>query len=183
MKKLLLTALATAAIMAAASPAQAKAPALGVCATTDISPTALSCAGVFGGNLDGGSPAKIQAAKDALALLGYTWNGVALEKLDSLTGSVFDFTTPLQGISFISVHFGAGSGKGNGTSFFKIDAGSSLDQITLNLNGLSNAVLYSTGTPTPGVPEPGTWAMMLLGFGAVGGALNRSKRKSALQVA
>lgn len=35
-----------------------------------------------------------------------------------------------------------------------------------------------TGTPiTPGVPEPATWAMMLLGFGVVGGAM-RSRAKS-----
>ena len=33
--------------------------------------------------------------------------------------------------------------------------------------------------PTPGVPEPATWALMLLGFGAAGAAL-RSRRRSAL---
>ena len=33
--------------------------------------------------------------------------------------------------------------------------------------------------PTPGaVPEPGTWAMMLLGFGVVGGALRARRRVS-----
>ena len=34
--------------------------------------------------------------------------------------------------------------------------------------------------PTPGVPEPATWAMMLLGFGAAGVAVRRSRRKKAL---
>jgi hypothetical protein len=29
------------------------------------------------------------------------------------------------------------------------------------------------------VPEPGTWAMMLLGFGAVGAALRRNRKKLA----
>jgi hypothetical protein len=34
---------------------------------------------------------------------------------------------------------------------------------------------------TPGaVPEPGTWALMLLGFGAAGVAMRRSRRKSGL---
>jgi hypothetical protein len=33
--------------------------------------------------------------------------------------------------------------------------------------------------PTPGVPEPATWALMLMGFGAAGAAL-RSRRRSAL---
>lgn len=36
---------------------------------------------------------------------------------------------------------------------------------------------------TSGVPEPGTWAMMLLGIGAVGGAMRSSKRKSKLALA
>lgn len=31
----------------------------------------------------------------------------------------------------------------------------------------------ATFTPTPGVPEPSTWAMMLLGFGAIGFAMRR----------
>lgn len=34
-----------------------------------------------------------------------------------------------------------------------------------------------------GVPEPGTWAMMLLGIGAVGGAMRSSNRKSKLALA
>jgi hypothetical protein len=31
----------------------------------------------------------------------------------------------------------------------------------------------------PAVPEPATWAMMLLGFGALGGMLRRRERQSA----
>jgi len=34
-----------------------------------------------------------------------------------------------------------------------------------------------TFTPTPGVPEPATWAMMLFGFGAVGFGLRRRKKQ------
>jgi hypothetical protein len=47
-----------------------------------------------------------------------------------------------------------------------------------NLDGFSNAVLYTTGG-TPPVPEPATWAMMLLGFGAAGTAMRRSRRRNA----
>ena len=48
-----------------------------------------------------------------------------------------------------------------------------------NTQGCSNAILYTTGNPPPppSVPEPATWAMMLLGFGAAGTALRRSRRK------
>ena len=40
--------------------------------------------------------------------------------------------------------------------------------------------LISTGAA---VPEPSTWAMMLLGFGAIGFAMRRSRRRGALQAA
>jgi hypothetical protein len=34
------------------------------------------------------------------------------------------------------------------------------------------------GTPVGGVPEPATWAMMLLGFGAIGMTMRRSRRRN-----
>ncbi|MEQ1548378.1 MAG: PEPxxWA-CTERM sorting domain-containing protein [Chakrabartia sp.] len=40
-----------------------------------------------------------------------------------------------------------------------------------------------TFTPTPGVPEPATWAMMLLGFGATGAALRSSSRRRKTAIA
>lgn len=36
---------------------------------------------------------------------------------------------------------------------------------------------------TSGVPEPSTWALMLLGFGAVGGMLRTSRRRASVAVA
>ena len=43
---------------------------------------------------------------------------------------------------------------------------------------------YNTpgGNPVPGVPEPSTWALMLLGFGAVGGVMRASNRKTRLSL-
>ena len=45
--------------------------------------------------------------------------------------------------------------------------------------GLDNFSVTATNA-TSGVPEPATWAMMVMGFGAVGGAL-RSRRKATLR--
>lgn len=39
----------------------------------------------------------------------------------------------------------------------------------------TGAALTVAGAATPGVPEPATWAMMMLGFGAMGAALRRRK--------
>jgi len=49
--------------------------------------------------------------------------------------------------------------------------------------GLSHIAFF--GTPGNSVPEPATWAMMLMGFGAAGTALRRSRRKDSrlLQIA
>ena len=48
------------------------------------------------------------------------------------------------------------------------------------VSGKPNASAFSvvTVTPTPAVPEPATWAMMILGFGVVGYSLRR--RSAAL---
>jgi hypothetical protein len=70
---------------------------------------------------------------------------------------------------------------------FTLDFANGTSSITLNnfvdryaslseLGGISGE-----GTPVRGVPEPATWAMMLLGFGGIGMAMRRSnKRKPAL---
>jgi len=57
--------------------------------------------------------------------------------------------------------------------------------VTNGKNGMSHIAFFGSPTPPPGVPEPATWAMMLLGFGAAGTALRRSRRKEAklLQIA
>jgi len=38
-------------------------------------------------------------------------------------------------------------------------------------------------SPVGAVPEPATWAMMLLGFGAVGFAMRRRQRPALAQIA
>ena len=44
----------------------------------------------------------------------------------------------------------------------------------------NSGAILETRDPPPGVPEPGTWATMLLGFGAAGVAMRCSRRKTAL---
>lgn len=42
--------------------------------------------------------------------------------------------------------------------------------------------LQVAGAPVAAVPEPATWALMLLGFGFVGGAMRAAKRKQKITV-
>ncbi|MBO9499932.1 MAG: PEPxxWA-CTERM sorting domain-containing protein [Novosphingobium sp.] len=77
-----------------------------------------------------------------------------------------------------------GSGTTNGV--FALDAAKGLQTYNLNwgdvlsLSIKSNSpmfqlddVTYSPSVASPSVPEPATWAMLLAGFGLVGGALRR----------
>ena len=172
--KYLKLALAGAAACAVAGPAFATA-----CSLTDISPTALACSGGYDGNVLSNNPADVAIEKTGLAAIGFTWDGThfgSFPKLSPLGGATnIDFPGLLHGISYVGIHVG---GKGGGqTTFYKFDAGSSLDAFTLHLADSSGAVLYWTDPGTPSVPEPASWALMLGGFGLVGGAL-RSHRRS-----
>lgn len=166
-----------AASLAVATPASA---AVVACSVTDIAPAAQACAGFFSGNLL--NNANVAAQKSALASLGFAWDGTTiLETLSPLNGShKVDFATLLQGISYVAFHFGNGQGgPGNGTAFYRVDAGAGLDVIGLAYNASSNARLYST-TPTTAVPEPATWAMMFAGMGIAGAAIRRRKTRTTL---
>ena len=93
------------------------------------------------------------------------------------------------------VTFDAGAGQSgafalddNGFNFFTITGGpfTSLSFFTTSVNGGPEAPILSAVTQMrlggimavngiPGVPEPGTWSLMLLGFGIAGLALRKGK--------
>ena len=190
MKKFLMGAMAAAAAVAIAAPASAS---TGIaCSNTDITPTASACAGFVLGNAIGGAATDPSNAQ-LLAQLGYfgSLNGIVpdLSGLGGLTE--IDFPMLLSGITIIGVHYGNGAGApggqgnlgdGQDTAFYKFDAGAGLDKFTLNYGASSTVRLYQTGTPGA-VPEPGTWAMMLLGFGMIGFGLRRRSGSELLQLA
>ncbi len=51
------------------------------------------------------------------------------------------------------------------------------------LNGQGSAIGRDTPPPPPVVPEPATWAMMLLGFSAVGFSMRRRRKTGLAQLA
>lgn len=63
-----------------------------------------------------------------------------------------------------------GNGSGAGASF---DA--NVDNLALTTTNPNNTSRYNF---TAAVPEPATWGMMLLGFGAIGGVMRRQRRKN-----
>lgn len=181
---------------------------LPVCALSDLSPGAAACSGFFQGNLLNNSSPDVAAQLAALNTIGLSnWDGSMAEPQLNLTSSLVDFQTALNGFTWIGIHFGAGTNSpspqtpGGVTGFYRFDAGVNLASFLLSYGSASAARLYATGpapvvpppvtTPTNdpldppssggavgAVPEPATWAMMILGFGAAGALLRR--RRAAL---
>jgi len=182
---------AIAATLGFAAPASAALTVVGACSASDLSVTVASCSGWFGGNLLNAN--KVQDQFDALKQIGFTWDknwsAIDLTKVDPAGAdkNTYDFAALLNGTSYLAIHKGKGGKNGfEGTGFFKVTS-ANLDLFTLNLQGGSSAVLYSTEAPyippppppPAAVPEPATWAMMITGFGLVGGALRRRQPKVA----
>lgn len=185
MQKSILLAAAFAGTFALAVPAQA-APTItneANCSATTPDPDAIACSGFWTSNLLNNSSDALTAQQTALAAIGYTFDTGTFNSLtssSSLTNDMLSFGQTLYGITYIGVHFGdAGTGLGDRTVFYEFNFGTAGNTgITLNTAGFSNAVLYATNGA---VPEPATWAMMLLGFTGIGLSLRR--RAARLQPA
>ena len=76
--------------------------------------------------------------------------------------------------AFVSA-FGVGNGGGAGTSFSAF-----ADNLALTTTAGTNSVNFAAASIAGAVPEPGTWAMMLIGFGAMGVSLRRRRRTNTL---
>ena len=102
------------------------------------------------------------------------------------TGSASGGTDGLGGSS-AAVGFNAGTGNADGTYYQapgSLQNGALIDGGPDALNGEQLAFQVRAGVPvalppvTGAVPEPASWAMMILGMGAVGFALRSAKRRS-----
>lgn len=153
------------------------------CTVVTFNVSTISCLGFYSGNLVTDSGPKLT---EALGYVGQLDSGATslITKYDisgsnANSGGTIDFGTALGGKTVIGLHFGGGGTGYNGTAFWLLDIPTGTDSITWSSTtqkGLSNAGLYLTD-PGSGVPEPATWAMMMLGVGAVGGAMRAARRQ------
>lgn len=183
-----ITKLALAAIVAAAIPASAPAAVLGfsgsVAASAQVSSSA-GCAPLpFFGQATGSGTSNLGsfAYSHTVCTQGGTGpvTGTFLanfgaDQFEGLLngGSVATATTGIFDQAFnFTITGGTGrflGATGSFNSLGQVDARVRPSQITFNFAGLVNA---------PAVPEPGTWAMMLVGFLAVGSSLRRRRPRA-----
>lgn len=201
MRRVLMMGLTGAAI-AAASPAYADVTPSNDPCTFGFVTGALACQGYYGGNLITGTTGSATTAAELADISVLLTNAVSqnnpaytngqpyslvdttvLGALTNLNGTAtLNFgSLNLSGLTILGAHFGNNveSDPNNITAFWLLDLGNTVtNTITLsNGQGSSNAQIFATGG-TPSVPEPGTWALMLLGFGGIGMALRRSHRRN-----
>jgi hypothetical protein len=172
--------------------------------------SAIACQGYYGGNLfQGGvgsaTPADVEAVIQLLLngtastaddlptdnTLAYTPpyiipHGTVLGAISSQTDgdATFDFgSLMLSGLTIFGAHFGNSADGGDATNIsaiwlLDITTPTSIVTVT-NGQGVSNAQIFGTGV-NRGVPESATWAMMLLGFAGIGGAMRRTRASTQL---
>ena len=192
MGRVLMIALASAGFALSAAPAQATDCASGSPALflNDTTPSPTSCAGYYDGNIfnnNSGNLTTINLGIQSLVPGSPLVTNVSLySKLINIggsnTGTFLDFGTgALFGDYILGIHTGnggtgtpVGNTIGNESALYLINF-TGQTGVQLNLPAASNAYLF---TSTGAVPEPATWAMMLLGFGAMGASLRRVRRRS-----
>jgi len=120
--------------------------------------------------------------------------------VDQFGGGAFHLQSFLAGISWYSAATTAEidytfdlAGGGTATGSFTIGQGFQsyvfdADITHAVFTGLSDGYVavdnvVANFTPPPGVPEPASWALMLGGFGLIGGAMRSSRRKTAVTFA
>lgn len=191
MKKLSLAVALSAVAFAAPAVAQTvvTSPTETGCNLAPLQPGADACAGYYSMNAFSNSSADVAQQQGAIDLLlgsgNYTVDYNALKNAGDVVsgGDVSALNTLLASASgevLLGIHWGNVPDPVNGPNFGNVSGiylwNNVTGPITLtNTAGFSDAVLYLA---QPAVPEPATWAMMLLGFGAIGFAMRR--RNSAI---
>jgi hypothetical protein len=147
--------------------------------------------GFFGGTLTGNGTITTNDQSFVNQLNGYTaqtitgitgtFNGSQITGLANVTGSnnLFYLTGPF----FVDGNgLGFSTASGVSANLF-VTNDTSYRVNTMGAGLLTGLVTASATQVTAAVPEPATWAMMLLGFGAIGVSVRRKRRVTMLQAA
>jgi hypothetical protein len=131
--------------------------------------------GSISGTISGGTP--------STDFYGFHWQGGLFQTTATVNGA-----NPLATFSYELLPFGGGAPLQTVTLDSANGFSGLISQFLPNGSytiGLATTSTYDPSyvlnfnTPLRGVPEPGTWAMMLVGLAGLGGAMRRSRRQAA----
>ena len=176
MRKLVLGLLGAAALTAGSAPANA----VVFYDTVDSFLLAISGSDFFGANLIG-EPGAFAHQYDFIIGSDSAANSSVTTIL--LNSNDIDFSSILlNGFAFTQTGFDP---LAENWELSAVNIGAGLNSLYVNgsVVGTSGNGSYAGVINVAAVPEPGTWAMMLLGFGAAGYAMRRRRKQVRLQVA
>lgn len=182
MRRLLYTAAAAAALALASTGANAAALVLGTGSTTTVTPPA---SGTFGNSFNPATPGLFTDVYNIM-LTGASLTDASLISVSLAGGNNIDFTCGSCSVKFDSTPFSLVS-SGNLDVFtlnpVNLAAGAHAITITGNIGSGPSASYSGTVNFNLPLPEPATWAMMLLGFAGIGMAIRRRQRPVLAQLA
>ncbi|MEM8919632.1 MAG: PEPxxWA-CTERM sorting domain-containing protein [Pseudomonadota bacterium] len=114
--------------------------------------------------------------------VNFAWNA-AVPNLDNENVSALNSLFPSL------INYNGGNGGGDDSSLRMVNPANETGNFWLVGPKFNNSndsfklglVKASFVAPPPAIPEPGTWAMMIIGFGAIGGVMRSRRRKAKLQ--
>jgi hypothetical protein len=125
--------------------------------------------------------------QDLLVIFEKSWNNITFNFSD-LDGAESNFTLLVNGTALFSATPNLGDLActfcliNNGENKFTV-SGEGINSLAFEFDpGIENAKQFRV-EGVSGVPEPTTWAMMILGFGAVGAMLRHARRRPAAAIA
>jgi hypothetical protein len=146
-----------------------------------------TCDAVFG-SCGAGSTFTFSSSADAIAaaqaLLDQVFTDGAAGQFDSEPALTLGCGNPQECVTIIpySPQFPSDVGVGYdlNSATESADVASFTSELTTFDFSQSNTYVWARFVPESGVPEPSSWALMLLGFGAVGAAMRRTRRTDRL---
>ena len=152
---------------------------LGDCDAGDLSLKVTACTGFSQENLLAPNPWQIEHQITELASLGFAFDGDYKRVEQGMIWSDFHGFYELPGQFFGTGYLGISRRNPElnhvQTAFFRVE-GAGESSFSFKWGKESPVVFFNPSFVTAAIPEPGSWALMLLGFAAVGSVLRRTSR-------
>lgn len=152
------------------------------CNDAGLSLSVLDCVGFAKGDLLDANKGNMNKQRRELAKLGFEFDrdfkSVNETMIWSDASGNWTLPGPVWGLAYIGIALTGDKKNDASTAFFLVE-GFGETNFTMKYANGSPVVFYTNRPALPAVPEPSTWALMLLGFAGVGASLRRRQKNNA----